>query len=71
MGCLCNCSFYYIGVFYHWINHNCWVGCITFPGMRYPKKRRFRVEWIEKIVEKRPTFWRRFIIWFKKSFWDK
>lgn len=37
---------------------------------KYPKKRRFKIEWIEKPVEKELTLWDRFIIWFKKSFWD-
>ena len=38
---------------------------------RHPKRRRFKVEWVGKPVEKKVTFWRRFIIWFKKSFWEK
>ena len=37
---------------------------------RHPKRRRFKVEWVDKPVEKKLTFWSKFVAWFKKSFWD-
>ena len=33
-------------------------------------KRRLKVEWIDKIKPEKETFWKKFIMWFKKSFWD-
>lgn len=39
--------------------------------MKFPKKRRkLKIVWGDKPVEKKLTFWSRFVEWFKKSFWD-
>tara|TARA_Y100000310_G_scaffold137004_1_gene135890 strand:- start:1260 stop:1385 length:126 start_codon:yes stop_codon:yes gene_type:complete len=38
---------------------------------KYPKKKRFKIEWVDKPVKKKVTLWGRFIIWFKKSFWER
>ena len=38
---------------------------------RQVKKRRRKVEWVDKPIEKNLTFWDRFVIWFKKSFWER
>ena len=37
---------------------------------KYPKRKKFKIEWVDKPVEKKFTLWNRFVAWFKKSFWD-
>ena len=41
----------------------------TFMKIR-KSKRRLKIEWVDIIKPEKETFWKKFIMWFKKSFWD-